>query len=219
MGRCAGSPNISTTTAARSIGSRRWACCTRAFARGAKSRPRSRAPAAPRKGRPDRSIPEPAAISAPQEVAARQRSGLDFALRLDVARALALTGPLDWVEEGEPAAGRSGLAWRCGAGAQGGAGELSSGGHRRRCDPGRNLGDPRRRSEEATHIHRLLQALLGLPTPRYRHHPLLTDATGRRLAKRDGAPTIRSMRENGMTPDEIIRLAEQCFPPAAFRHG
>ncbi len=39
----------------------------------------------------------------------------------------------------------------------------------------------------ATHIHRLLQALLGLPTPRYRHHPLLTDAHGRRLAKRDGA--------------------------------
>ena len=37
----------------------------------------------------------------------------------------------------------------------------------------------------ATHIHRLLQALLGLPTPRYRHHRLLTDAAGRRLAKRD----------------------------------
>jgi len=50
----------------------------------------------------------------------------------------------------------------------------------------------------ATHIHRVLQALLDLPTPRYRHHPLLTDAAGRRLAKRDGAPAIRSMREHGM---------------------
>ena len=52
----------------------------------------------------------------------------------------------------------------------------------------------------ATHIHRLLQALLGLPTPRYRHHPLLTDAAGRRLAKRDRALTIRAMREAGMRP-------------------
>jgi glutamyl-Q tRNA(Asp) synthetase len=50
---------------------------------------------------------------------------------------------------------------------------------------------------EATHIHRLLQALLGLPTPRYHHHALLADAGGRRLAKRDGAPTIASLRDSG----------------------
>jgi glutamyl-Q tRNA(Asp) synthetase len=56
----------------------------------------------------------------------------------------------------------------------------------------------------ATHIHRLLQSLLGLPTPRYRHHPLVTDATGRRLAKRDHALTIREMRANGLTPAEIL---------------
>ena len=49
----------------------------------------------------------------------------------------------------------------------------------------------------ATHVHRLLQALLGLPTPRYRHHALLTDAAGRRLAKRDGAPTLAALREGG----------------------
>jgi glutamyl-Q tRNA(Asp) synthetase len=60
----------------------------------------------------------------------------------------------------------------------------------------------------ATHIHRVLQALLGLPAPRYRHHALLTDAVGRRLAKRDGAPTIRSLRQQGMDPAEIIALAE-----------
>ena len=65
----------------------------------------------------------------------------------------------------------------------------------------------------ATHIHRVLQALLGLPTPRYRHHPLLTDAAGRRLAKRDGAPTIRSMRQRGMNPSEIIAIAEACPYP------
>jgi glutamyl-Q tRNA(Asp) synthetase len=60
----------------------------------------------------------------------------------------------------------------------------------------------------ATHIHRVLQALLDLPAPRYRHHALLTDGVGRRLAKRDGAPTIRSLRQQGMDPAEIIALAE-----------
>ena len=55
----------------------------------------------------------------------------------------------------------------------------------------------------ATHIHRLLQALLELPTPRYRHHRLLTDAQGRRLAKRDKALTIRAMRESGMSAAEV----------------
>jgi glutamyl-Q tRNA(Asp) synthetase len=50
----------------------------------------------------------------------------------------------------------------------------------------------------ATHIHRLLQALLGLPTPRYHHHPLLTDATGKRLAKRDGAPSLAELRLLGV---------------------
>jgi glutamyl-Q tRNA(Asp) synthetase len=61
----------------------------------------------------------------------------------------------------------------------------------------------------ATHIHRLLQALLGLPTPRYRHHPLLTDASGRRLAKRDKALTIRSMREAGTSPADVMAAASE----------
>ncbi|MES2337798.1 MAG: tRNA glutamyl-Q(34) synthetase GluQRS [Pseudomonadota bacterium] len=51
---------------------------------------------------------------------------------------------------------------------------------------------------DSTHVHRLLQALLDLPTPRYHHHPLLTDASGRRLAKRDGAPTLAAMRADGI---------------------
>ena len=50
---------------------------------------------------------------------------------------------------------------------------------------------------EATHVHRLLQALLGLPTPRYHHHPLLTDDRGERLAKRTNAPTLAALREAG----------------------
>ena len=49
----------------------------------------------------------------------------------------------------------------------------------------------------ATDVHRLLQALLGLPTPRYHHHPLMLGADGERLAKRTGAPSLAAMRERG----------------------
>ena len=50
----------------------------------------------------------------------------------------------------------------------------------------------------ATHVHRLLQALLGLPTPLYRHHALIADDSGERLAKRNKAPTLEAMRAAGM---------------------
>ena len=56
---------------------------------------------------------------------------------------------------------------------------------------------------EATHVQRLLQALLGLPTPTYRHHPLLTGPDGKRLAKRDHAQTLRELRGSGMTPQHF----------------
>jgi glutamyl-Q tRNA(Asp) synthetase len=59
----------------------------------------------------------------------------------------------------------------------------------------------------ATHLHRLLQALMGWPEPRYAHHPLLADAAGRRLAKRDGAPSLRALREAGRSPAELRALA------------
>lgn len=56
---------------------------------------------------------------------------------------------------------------------------------------------------EATKIHVLLQALLGLPTPRYHHHRLIRDADGKRLAKRDDARAIAKYRAEGITPDAI----------------
>ncbi len=59
----------------------------------------------------------------------------------------------------------------------------------------------------ATHVHRLLQALLGLDVPAYHHHPLIEDADGRRLAKRDAAMTLRALRQAGKTPDEVRRMA------------
>lgn len=57
-----------------------------------------------------------------------------------------------------------------------------------------------------TQIHRLLQALLGLPTPVFHHHRLIRDEHGKRLAKRDDARAIRSYREAGMSPAEVLAL-------------
>jgi glutamyl-Q tRNA(Asp) synthetase len=62
---------------------------------------------------------------------------------------------------------------------------------------------------DATHIHVLLQTLLGLPTPSYAHHRLLTDSSGKRLAKRDNAATLRAMRQSGITPDKILKQFEE----------
>ncbi len=63
----------------------------------------------------------------------------------------------------------------------------------------------------ATHVHRLLQALLGLPTPEYRHHPLLLGPDGQRLAKRHGAPSLEAMRlagEDGRALAERLRAGQ-----------
>jgi glutamyl-Q tRNA(Asp) synthetase len=59
----------------------------------------------------------------------------------------------------------------------------------------------------SSHLHRLLHALLELPVPDYHHHGLLTGADGRRLAKRDKAATIRSLRDAGNTAAEVRALA------------
>ncbi len=56
---------------------------------------------------------------------------------------------------------------------------------------------------EAAHIHVLLQALLGLPTPVYRHHRLILGPDGKRLAKRDQAATLASLRAAGVSPGEV----------------
>jgi glutamyl-Q tRNA(Asp) synthetase len=146
------------------------------------------------------------------ERAARRRNGVDYALRLDVAAALARSGPLDFIEEGsgtpclvsaDPAAlGDVVLARK----------EMPASYHLAVTvdDALQGVTLVTRGADlfAATHIHRLLQALLDLPTPRYRHHQLLTDAAGRRLAKRDGALAIRALRAAGRTPPEIIALAD-----------
>lgn len=65
----------------------------------------------------------------------------------------------------------------------------------------------------ATHIHRLLQELLGLPVPQYLHHALVTDDHGTRLAKRTNATTLASLRQGGATPESIRQSLGLGTPP------
>jgi glutamyl-Q tRNA(Asp) synthetase len=57
----------------------------------------------------------------------------------------------------------------------------------------------------ATHFHRLLQALLGLPVTRYRHHRLIRDEKGIKLSKHDKATGLRALRADGVTSEQIFR--------------
>ena len=63
--------------------------------------------------------------------------------------------------------------------------------------------------QPATSLHRLLQTLMGWEAPAYAHHHLLTDPAGRRLAKRDKAMTLRSLRAEGVSARAIIQRVDQ----------
>ncbi|MCX8497635.1 MAG: tRNA glutamyl-Q(34) synthetase GluQRS [Akkermansiaceae bacterium] len=69
----------------------------------------------------------------------------------------------------------------------------------------------------STHVHRTLQALLGLQEPIYLHHPLVLDEAGERLAKRNDACSIRNLRENGLSPKEVLRMVQNDFEDAMDR--
>jgi glutamyl-Q tRNA(Asp) synthetase len=69
----------------------------------------------------------------------------------------------------------------------------------------------------STPVQRLLQILLGLPAPTYLHHPLVTFADGRRLAKRDRAPTLQAMRDDGIDGGKLARDLLTGFLPSGFR--
>ncbi len=58
----------------------------------------------------------------------------------------------------------------------------------------------------STSIHRLLQALLGLPEPAYHHHKLILDDDGRKLSKSTQATGLRELRAGGATPRDIRRM-------------
>lgn len=145
----------------------------------------------------------------PQEQAERIASGAPYALRLDVAAARRCVGELrffeentGWIEAEPERLGDVVLARK----------DTPSSYHL--CvvhdDALQGITHVIRGEDlrEATHIHVLLQALLGLPTPIYAHHHLLTDASGKRLAKRDKAATLREMRAAGTKPEEILQQFE-----------
>lgn len=69
---------------------------------------------------------------------------------------------------------------------------------------------------EATHVHRLLQALLDLPTPAYHHHALLAGLDGERLAKRHGAPTLAGLRERGEDGRALAAILRAGRLPSGF---
>ena len=59
----------------------------------------------------------------------------------------------------------------------------------------------------ATAVHRVLQALFGLPAPLYRHHPLVLGADGAKLSKSAGSTALRALRDAGWTPDRVRQEA------------
>jgi glutamyl-Q tRNA(Asp) synthetase len=138
----------------------------------------------------------------------RQVRGDPYALRLDVARAQAMTGPLAFTDELEGTVkatpdtlGDVVLARR----------DAPASYHL--CvtvdDHLQGVTLVTRGVDlfHATHIHRLLQAILGLNVPTYRHHLLLTNAAGERLSKRDEAVALRAMRQAGRSAAEVRALA------------
>lgn len=140
--------------------------------------------------------------------------GVGAAWRLDVATALALTGPLAWTDEmaGEqraaPEAFGDVVLWRKDAPASYHLAVTLD-------DAADGITHVTRGMDlfPATHVHRLLQALLGLPVPVWHHHGLLVEADGRKLAKRRGSPSLADRRRAGEDgPALAARLRAHDFP-------
>jgi glutamyl-Q tRNA(Asp) synthetase len=154
--------------------------------------------------------------------AERQRlteAGAPYALRLDMVAAMARAGPLAWQEQGAGPAGETGTV----------AARLQAWGDvilaRKETptsyhlsvvidDALQGISDVVRGEDLfwSTSVHALLQQLLGLPQPVYRHHRLIPDAAGQKLSKSSKATGLRELRDGGATPADIRRLVGlPCF--------
>lgn len=145
----------------------------------------------------------------------RMKAGEPHSWRLDMQTAIAdLRAPLTWQEDGTGPSGETGqivadpLAW----------GDVVLA--RRDVPAGYHLAvtvdDALQRITTvirgqdlfaATSVHRVLQSLLGLPAPLYRHHSLVRDRTGRKLSKSDGDIALAKMRAKGLSPADVIGMA------------
>jgi glutamyl-Q tRNA(Asp) synthetase len=144
----------------------------------------------------------------PAARAERIDRGDPYALRIDAAHAATLTGPLTWQEQStgqvvvDPLLlGDAVLARKDVATSYHLAVTVDDG------NQGVSLVTRGQDLFHATHLHRLLQALLGLAEPTYRHHPLLKNEQGERLSKRDGALALRQMRTDGLSAAEVRKRA------------
>ena len=143
----------------------------------------------------------------------RMDDGEPYALRLDINAAIARAGPLAWSEAGQGPGGESGdvtalpQVW----------GDLTLA--RKDVPTSYHLSvvvdDALQgvtqvvRGQDlfwSTSVHRLLQALLGLPAPTYRHHRLIMDGEGRKLSKSTRATALRALRAEGRTPADIRKM-------------
>ncbi|MDF2493874.1 tRNA glutamyl-Q(34) synthetase GluQRS [Sphingomonas sp.] len=135
-----------------------------------------------------------------------ETSDRPFCWRIDMAQAVERVGPLTWHDHGQLiradplSAGDVVLARKDAPASYHLAVTVD--------DAWQNVSDVVRGRDlfAATHVHRLLQELLELPTPHYHHHDLLIGADGQRLAKRHGAPTLAAMRESGV--DGLVIAAD-----------
>lgn len=147
------------------------------------------------------------------ERAQRLRAGTPYALRLDMDAAVARAGLLSWIEEGAGPDGETGsvpaqpeqwgdviLARK----------DTPTSYHLSVVidDALQGITHVVRGQDlfRATGVHRLLQQLLGLPQPVYRHHALVLDEAGQKLSKSTRSTALRELRAGGMAPDEVRRL-------------
>jgi len=141
------------------------------------------------------------------------QSGAPFALRLDMAAACAIAGDLTWIERGE---GPEGETVKVAARPEAWGDVILA---RRETPTSYHLSvaidDALQGVTEvvrgrdlfwSTSVHRLLQALLGLPQPAYRHHRLVLDSAGQKLSKSTGSTGLRELRAGGAATAEVRRL-------------
>lgn len=146
----------------------------------------------------------------PEQAAKRAALGEEFAWRLDIKRSLDLLGSVTWhdrrrgvqqvVRVSDPILARRDI---------GTSYHLSS--VVDDADQGVTLVTRGSDLFESTHVHRLIQGLLGLPNPEYYHHPLVGDTSGQRLSKRDKSISLRSLRASGMSPAAVLLSAGACL--------
>jgi glutamyl-Q tRNA(Asp) synthetase len=150
---------------------------------------------------------------APAERERREGAGKPFALRLAMAKAMARTESLAWTETGSGPNGETGEiaaepeAWGDVMVARK---ELATSYHLAVVidDATQGITDVVRGQDlfAATSVHRLLQALLGLPKPVYKHHRLILDSDGRKLSKSTRATALRELRASGAARSDIRRM-------------